>query len=92
MTARGWLLFAAMSVIWDIPYLFIKIAVEGVSVPLVVFARTAVGAAVLLPFALSRPSRRAVLAHWKPLAAFTFFEVIAAWLLLSDAERYLSSS
>jgi hypothetical protein len=43
---RGWFLFAAMSVIWGIPYLFIKIAVEGVSVPVLVLARTRVGAAV----------------------------------------------
>jgi len=33
VTARGWVLFAAMSVIWGIPYLLIKIAVEGVSAP-----------------------------------------------------------
>ena len=39
------MLFAAMSIIWGIPYLFINIAVEGVSVP--VLARTGVGAAVL---------------------------------------------
>ena len=40
--------------LWGIPYLMIKIAVEGVSVPVLVFARVAVGAAVLLPLALSR--------------------------------------
>ena len=27
MTRRGWALFAAMAVIWGIPYLLIKIAV-----------------------------------------------------------------
>jgi drug/metabolite transporter (DMT)-like permease len=86
------LLFAAMSLIWGIPYLFIKIAVEGVSVPVLVLARTGVGAAVLLPFALSRESRAAMRKHWKPLMAFAFFEIIAAWWLLSDAERHLTSS
>ena len=30
--------------------------------------------------------------HWRPLLAFAFFEIIAAWWLLSDAERYLTSS
>lgn len=43
-----------MSVIWGIPYLLIKIAVDGVSAPVLVFARTAIGAAVLIPLALSR--------------------------------------
>jgi drug/metabolite transporter (DMT)-like permease len=85
-------LFAAMALIWGIPYLLIKVAVEGVSVPVLVFARTAVGAAVLLPLALSRSAWAPVFAHWRPVLAFAFFEIIAAWLLLSDAERHLSSS
>jgi len=85
-------LFAAMSVIWGIPYLLIKVAVEGVSVPVLVLARTAIGAAVLLPVMLYRREWTQVLRHWKPVLAFAFFEMIAAWLLLSDAERHLTSS
>lgn len=81
-----------MSVIWGIPYLLIKVAVEGLSVPVLVFARTAVGALVLIPLTLRRSSWAPVLAHWKPVAGFAFFEIIAAWLLLSDAEQHISSS
>ena len=81
-----------MSVIWGIPYLLIKIALEGLSVPVLVFARTLIGAAVLLPLAMSRSNARIIVQHWKPLVAFAFFEIIAAWLLLSDAEHHLSSS
>jgi drug/metabolite transporter (DMT)-like permease len=81
-----------MSIIWGIPYLLIKIAVEGVSVPVLVFARTAVGAAVLLPLALSGNVPTILRQHWKPLLGFAFFEIIAAWFLLSDAERHLTSS
>jgi drug/metabolite transporter (DMT)-like permease len=92
VSLRGWTLFAAMSVIWGIPYLLIKIAVEGVSVPVLVLARTAIGAAVLLPVMLYRREWTQVLRHWKPVLAFAFFEMIAAWLLLSDAERRLTSS
>lgn len=92
MTARGWLLFAAMSVIWGIPYLLIKIAVDGVSAPVLVFARTAIGAAVLIPLALSRAAWAPVLRSWKPVLVFAFFEIVAAWLMLSDAERHISSS
>jgi len=92
VSSRGWLLFIAMSVIWGIPYLMIKVAVEGVSVPVLVFARTAVGAAVLLPLALSSGIPAMVRRHWKPLLGFSFFEIIAAWYLLSDAERHLTSS
>ncbi|PEG41772.1 EamA family transporter [Mycolicibacterium agri] len=86
------MLFAAMSIIWGIPYLLIKVAVDGVSVPVLVFARTAVGAAVLLPLAVSRTLPTMIRQHWKALLGFAFFEIIAAWFLLSDAERHLTSS
>ena len=29
MSARGWAAFAAMSVLWGVSYLFIKVAVDG---------------------------------------------------------------
>src|SRR5882757_6244588 len=92
VSSRGWILFLAMSIIWGIPYLMIKIAVEGVSVPVLVFARVAVGAAVLLPLAFSRQTLTIIRNHWKALLGFAFFEIIAAWWLLSDAERHLTSS
>src|SRR5258708_16006425 len=81
-----------MRIIWGIPYLMIKIAVEGVSVPVLVLARTAVGAAVLLPLTFSRQTLTIVRNHWKALLGFAFFEIIAAWWLLSDAQRHLTPS
>ena len=51
---RAWLLFAAMAVLWGIPYLFISIAVESYSPAAVVAGRTLLGALLLLPFALKR--------------------------------------
>lgn len=93
MSRRGWVLFALMSVIWGIPYLMIKVAVEGgVSVPVLVFARTAVGAAVLLPLALRGGQLAGLRRYWRPLIAFAAIEIIIAWALLSDAERDLTSS
>jgi drug/metabolite transporter (DMT)-like permease len=85
-------LFAAMSLIWGIPYLLIKIAVDGVPVPVLVFVRTAVGAAVLLPIALRPGVLGLVRRHWRPLLAFAAIEIIVPWYLLSDAERHLTSS
>jgi drug/metabolite transporter (DMT)-like permease len=81
-----------MSIIWGIPYLMIKVAVEGVSVPVLVFVRTAVGAAVLMPLALRSGIPAMIREHWKALLGFSFFEIVAAWFLLSDAERHLTSS
>ena len=92
MSRRGWVLFAAMSVIWGIPYLLIKVAVGGVPVPVLVLARVGIGAALLLPLAVRRGQLGALRPHWRWLAAFAAVEIIAPWLLLSEAEPRLSSS
>ena len=81
-----------MGVIWGTPYLLIKIAVGEVSPPVLVLARTAVGAAVLLPLVLYRGQLRALRGHWRWLLAFATAEMVVPWLLLTDAERTLSSS
>jgi drug/metabolite transporter (DMT)-like permease len=92
MTRRSWALFAAMCVIWGIPYLLIRVAVRDFSPGALVFARTAIGGLVLLPFALAGGGFGPVLRRWRPLVAFTVIELAVPWLLLSDAERVLSSS
>ena len=92
MSKRGWLLFSAMGVIWGIPYLLIKVADGGVSVPVLVFARVAGGALVLLPIAARRRQLGPLRSRWRWLALFAAVEIILPWLFLSAAERRLSSS
>jgi drug/metabolite transporter (DMT)-like permease len=92
VSTRGWLLFAAMGVIWGIPYLLIKIAVSEIEPATLVFARTAIGTILLLPIALARSNVRALLPHWRLLVVYTVVEVIAPWFFLSHAETRLSSS
>ena len=52
MTRRGWLLFVTLGVFWGIPYLFIRVAVTELDPVVVAFGRTALGALLLLPFAI----------------------------------------
>ena len=92
MTKRGWLLFTAMGVIWGIPYLLIKVADEGVSVPVLVCTRTALGALLLLPMALRGGYLPALKGHVRWLAIFTVVEIVGPWALLSSAEKHLPSS
>jgi drug/metabolite transporter (DMT)-like permease len=92
VSRRGALMFAAMGVIWGIPYLLIKIAVGGVPVPVLVESRVTIGAALLLPIALRRRQLAVLRPHWRWLALFALVEIIAPWLLLSDAELRLASS
>ncbi len=92
MSRRGWWLFAAMSLIWGIPYLLIKVAVSGVAPPVLVLGRVAIGAAILLPIAVRRGELAALRPHWRWLAVFAVIEIIVPWLLLSEAETRLASS
>jgi drug/metabolite transporter (DMT)-like permease len=92
VTRRGLLLFAAMSLIWGIPYLLIAIAVDEVSPPVLVFARTALATAILLPIALLRADLRAVVRHWPWVVAFALIEIAIPWVLLGAAEQTVSSS
>ena len=92
MTRRGWALFAAMAVIWGIPYLLIKIAVGELTPAALVLLRTAGGAALLLPIAAARGWLTPLLPYWRWVIAYTVVEVSLPWFLLSDAERRLSSS
>jgi drug/metabolite transporter (DMT)-like permease len=92
MTARGWLLFASMCVIWGIPYLLIKVAVEDVSPAMLVLARTTIAAVLLLPIAAVRDELRPVLRHWRAVLVFATIEIALPWVLLGSAETRISSS
>ena len=92
MSRRGWALFVAMSVIWGIPYLLIKVADGEVSVPVLVFSRVTVGSLLLLPVALHRRELGALRGHWWWLIAFAAVEIVGPFALLSSAEKHLASS
>jgi drug/metabolite transporter (DMT)-like permease len=92
VTRRGWLLFIALGVIWGIPYLAIKVAVRELTPASLVFLRTALGAALLLPAVARHGNARALAARWRPIALFTVIELAIPWLLLSHAEQRVTSS
>jgi drug/metabolite transporter (DMT)-like permease len=92
MSRRGWALFVALSIIWGVPYLFIKIAVEDLSPAAVVFARTFLAALLLLPLAAARRQLRPLLPAWPWLLLFALLEVCAPFGLLTVAEQQISSS
>lgn len=92
MTHRGLVLFALMSVIWGIPYLFIRVAVGEMTPATLVFARTGIATVILLPVALLRADLRAVLARWPWVVAFAVVEIAVPWVLLASAEQHITSS
>ena len=83
-----------MCLIWGLPYLFIRVVVEDdhLTPGTLVFVRTGLGAAILLPIGLLRSQIKPVLVRWRWLAVFAVVEIMLPWLMLSDAERHLNSS
>jgi drug/metabolite transporter (DMT)-like permease len=92
VTRRGLILFAGLGIAWGIPYLFIKIAVGELEPAMVVFARSALAAVLLLPLALFRHEVVVVLRRWRPMLAYTLVEIVVPWYFLSSAEQKLPSS
>lgn len=95
MTARAWVLFIASSLIWGVPYLFIKLAIDaGVPPAFVAWSRTALGAAVLLPLALQRGALHGLLDRRRAVAivAYALCEAAIPFVLISIGEQYVTSS
>jgi drug/metabolite transporter (DMT)-like permease len=93
MTARAWLLFAAVSVVWGVPYFFIKVAVDADVPPgFVAWSRVALGAILLVPLALRRGALRGLGDRRGAIAAYAACEVIVPFTLISVGEQVVSSS
>jgi drug/metabolite transporter (DMT)-like permease len=92
MTRKGLLLFACMCVIWGIPYFLIRVAVGEISPSVLVFARTGIGALILMPIVIARKGLRGIGRKWIPLLVFAAAEIGVPWICLSSAEQHISSS
>jgi drug/metabolite transporter (DMT)-like permease len=92
MKRSGALLFAAMCLVWGIPYFLIRIAVGEISPAMLVFARTAIGAVILMPVVLARGGLRDLRGKWIPVLAFAALEIGGSWFFLFSAEQHISSS
>jgi drug/metabolite transporter (DMT)-like permease len=91
VSARGWGLFAAVSVIWGMPYLFIKIAVDdGISPGFVAWSRVTLAALLLLPLAWRAGALRGLKLGWVTLFAAT--EIAIPFPLIGFGEQRISSS
>jgi drug/metabolite transporter (DMT)-like permease len=93
MTRRAWAAFAAASIIWGVPYLFIKIAVDhGVTAPDLAWGRVTLGAVVLLALAWRAGTLGSVLVRWRWLLAFAVAEIAIPFPMLAIGEERVPSS
>jgi drug/metabolite transporter (DMT)-like permease len=93
MSARAWIAFAAVSTLWGMPYLFIKVAVDdGVPPGFLAWVRVVLGAAVLLGLAWRAGTLGAVRGRWRWIAAFAVVEICFPFPLIAAGEQHVSSS
>lgn len=92
MSTRAWLAFIALGVIWGLPYLFIKIAVQEISPLDVAWGRITLAALILLPIAWHRGALRALVTHKGAVFAFALVEFAIPFSTISLGERWIPSS
>lgn len=93
MTPRAWILFTASSVIWGIPYLFIKVAVDaGLAPAFVAWSRIALAAVLLVPLAWRSGALRGLSGRAGAIVAYAACEVAVPFVLIAIGERYITSS
>jgi drug/metabolite transporter (DMT)-like permease len=92
VTWRGWTAFAALGVIWGLPYFFIKLSVQELSPVVVAFGRVLLGAAILLPIAWRRGALQSLRIHKAAICAFALVEFVIPFSVISYGERWIDSS
>ena len=91
MTRRNWFLFATAGFLWGIPYFFIRIAVREIEPAWIVFARLAIGSAILVPLAIRQGTIKAAIRGWKYVFIYALAEMVFPWILITKAETNISS-
>lgn len=92
MSRRGLILFLTLGFVWGLPYLLIKVAVEDLTPPVIIFLRVAIAAAVLIPIAWKKGYLSELAGHWKWIFGFAIIEIAGPFGALTFAEIRLSSS
>ena len=93
MSARAWTGFAALSLLWGVPYFFIKVAVDGgMSPAFIAWVRVVLAAAILLALAKRAGVLSSLRGHWPWLAVYALVEITIPFPLIAAGEQHVTSS
>jgi drug/metabolite transporter (DMT)-like permease len=85
--------FAAMSALWGIPYLFIKVAVDdGVPPGFLAWSRVLMAAAILLALAWRAGALGSLRGRGRWIAAYAVLEISVPFPLIATGEQHVASS
>lgn len=92
MRGRAWLAFIALGIIWGVPYLLIRLAVQEVSPVVVAWGRLTLAAMVLVPLAWHRGALAGLREHFGSVVAFALIEFVAPLTAICTCEQWIPSS
>ena len=91
MSRRAYFHFAASGLLWGIPYLLMKVAVEDIPPTVIVCGRVLIGAAILIPIAIHQKVLMDAIRGWRYVLPYAIFEMMIPWILITNAEVKISS-
>ena len=91
MSRRAYFHFAVSGLLWGIPYLLMKVAVEDIPPTVIVCGRVLIGAAILIPIAIHQKVLMDAIRGWRYVLPYAIFEMMIPWILITNAEIKISS-
>jgi drug/metabolite transporter (DMT)-like permease len=91
MSRKSLFHFVLVGILWGIPYLLMKVAVEDFPPAAVVAGRTLIGASILIPVAVYRKKFKGAVLGFKFVAFYALMEMIGPWILITTAEQKINS-
>jgi drug/metabolite transporter (DMT)-like permease len=93
VTRRAWWALAAVSVMWGLPYLFIKVALDdGVPPAFLAWVRVVIGAGALVVLSWRAGLLDGLRGRWRWLVVFAVVELVGPFPLIAVGEQHVDSS
>ena len=93
MSARAWASFLSVSILWGIPYFFIKVAVDdGMPPAFLAWARVTLGALILAAMCWRLGLLGSLRGRWRMVSIYAVLEIAIPFPLIAAGEQRVSSS
>lgn len=93
MSPRAWLAFVSVSVLWGIPYFFIKVAVDdGIPPAFLAWTRVSLAALLLGILCWKLGLFSDLRGRWRALGVYAVIEIVIPFPLIAVGEQRISSS
>ena len=92
MRIREWLLLLLLSLIWGSSFVFVAVALRGLSPLTLVFFRLAIAAVTLFVVCLVQRQKLPTLRHWGPFLGLALLNNVIPFSLIVWGQTHISAS